>query len=156
VPSSFLYFCDFFMAFLCVSQQGELVTTGITSDIIDIASTDITATSTQRLLYHQHCLDTTDAASRIAFDISLTPSITGKRLWHRLLTPSLLRSNGAMLSLNLANNNLGEIVLPAGWKSKRNNLGSWVGPNGQLQNAKPGKPEGIIAIANAIPDIWGR
>jgi hypothetical protein len=63
---------------------------GITSNITDIASTDITATTTQRLCgILPTCLDITDAASVIAaFDISLTPDITGKRLWHPLLTPT--------------------------------------------------------------------
>jgi hypothetical protein len=58
------------------------------------------------------------------------------------------------VSLNLADNNLGKIVLPAGWRS-RDNDGSapWVGPNEQQQSAKPGKAEGIIAIANVIPDM---
>jgi hypothetical protein len=57
---------------------------GITSDITDIASTDITATciDTTPLLYHQQYLDITDASDIAAFDIPLTPDITGKRLWH--------------------------------------------------------------------------
>jgi hypothetical protein len=65
------------------------------------------------------------------------------------------KDNGAMTSLNLASNSLGQIALPAGWRSKFNDgLAPWVGPNGQQQSAKPvGKPEGIIAIANAIPDM---
>jgi hypothetical protein len=56
--------------------------------------------------------------------------------------------------LNLASNNLGEIVLAAGWRSKDgDNFEPWVGPEGQEQDEKPGKREGIIAIANAIPDM---
>jgi hypothetical protein len=56
-------------------------------------------------LYHQQCLDITDAASDIAaFDISLTPNITGKRLWHPLLTHC---SNGAISSVNLLQNPIG-------------------------------------------------
>jgi hypothetical protein len=56
--------------------------------------------------------------------------------------------------LNLASNSLGEIVLAAGWRSKDDDdRAPWVGPEGQEQDEKPGKPEGIIAIANAIPDI---
>jgi hypothetical protein len=62
--------------------------------------------------------------------------------------------NEALSVLNLASNNLGEIVLAAGWRSKYNiNMAPWVGLEGQEQNEKPGKPEGIIAIANAIPDM---
>jgi Ran GTPase-activating protein (RanGAP) involved in mRNA processing and transport len=56
--------------------------------------------------------------------------------------------------LNLASNNLGEIVLAAGWRSKEDDdMEPWVGPEGQEQDEKPGKREGIIAIANAIPDM---
>jgi hypothetical protein len=56
--------------------------------------------------------------------------------------------------LNLASNNLGELVLAAGWRSKDNDgCNPWVGPEGQEQREKPVKPEGIIAIANAIPDM---
>jgi hypothetical protein len=60
---------------------------------------------------------------------------------------------GALSVLNLASNNLGEIVLAAGWRSKDNeDMAPWVGPEGQEQREKPGKPEGIITIANAIKD----
>jgi hypothetical protein len=56
--------------------------------------------------------------------------------------------------LNLASNNLDEVVLAAGWRSKDDDgYRPWVGPEGQEQDEKPGKPEGIIAIANAIPDM---
>jgi hypothetical protein len=56
--------------------------------------------------------------------------------------------------LNLASNNLGEIVLAAGWRSKDDDdRAPWIGPEGQEQDEKPGKPEGIIAIAKAIPDM---
>jgi hypothetical protein len=61
---------------------------------------------------------------------------------------------GALSVLNLASNNLREIVLAAGWRSKDNDdRAPWVGPEGQEQDETPGKPEGIIAIANAIPDM---
>jgi hypothetical protein len=61
---------------------------------------------------------------------------------------------GALTHLNLAKNNLGEIVLAAGWRSKDNDgRNPWVGPDGQEQHEKPGKPEGIIAIADAIPNM---
>jgi hypothetical protein len=62
--------------------------------------------------------------------------------------------NRALSVLNLSSNNLGEIVLAAGWRSKGDDeRAPWVGPEGQEQDEKPGKPEGIIAIANAIPDM---
>jgi hypothetical protein len=61
---------------------------------------------------------------------------------------------GALSVLNLASNNLGECVLAAGWRSKDDDdMAPWVGPEGQEQDEKPGKPEGIIAIANAIPEM---
>jgi hypothetical protein len=69
--------------------------------------------------------------------------------------------------LNLASNNLGKNVLAAGWRSRDawvgpegqappagwRSRGPWVGPEGQAQQENPGKPEGIIAIADAIPDM---
>jgi hypothetical protein len=65
-----------------------------------------------------------------------------------------LPGNGALSALNLASNNLGKIVLAAGWRSKDGDgYHPWVGPDGQEQHEKPGKPDGIIAIANAIPDM---
>jgi hypothetical protein len=70
-----------------------------------------------------------------------------------MLVPEII-DNGAMTSLNLASNGLGEIVLAEGWRSKDNDgCYPWIGPDGQEQNEKPGKPEGIIAIANAIPNM---
>jgi hypothetical protein len=59
--------------------------------------------------------------------------------------------------LNLANNQLGKLVLPTGWREKhfeRPEYG-YVHNNGREQEVAPegAKPEGIIAIANAIPDM---
>jgi hypothetical protein len=68
-----------------------------------------------------------------------------------------IRDNGAMTVLNLASNKLGELVLPEGWTKTG---GGFSGPivfkhaDGREQKEDPGsKPEGIIAIANAIPDM---
>jgi hypothetical protein len=60
--------------------------------------------------------------------------------------------------LNLASNCLGELVLPEGWTEERKYLkGKWQDvfqdADGTKQSAHPGKPEGIIALANAIPDM---
>jgi hypothetical protein len=58
--------------------------------------------------------------------------------------------------LNLASNNLGESVLAAGWRSKDyDDMAPWVGPEEQEQDEKPEGQgsQGIIAIANAIPDM---
>jgi Ran GTPase-activating protein (RanGAP) involved in mRNA processing and transport len=61
---------------------------------------------------------------------------------------------GALSSLNLAVNNLGLLVLPDGLRSRDNNdAAPWIGPDGQEQNENPKEPLGVIAIANAIPDM---
>ncbi len=61
-----------------------------------------------------------------------------------------------MTSLDISNNNLGELVLPAGWTESWIEFeGKWqyvFTHNGAKQTDDPGsKPEGVIAIANAIP-----
>jgi hypothetical protein len=55
----------------------------------------------------------------------------------------------------LAENNLGALVLPEGWTEGYDFDGDEVyrHTDGREQNDTPGKPEGIIAIANAIPDM---
>ena len=65
---------------------------------------------------------------------------------------------GALSVLNLALNNLGELVLPEGWTKNREQFDGkrqWVftHADGTKQIEHPGKPEGIIALANAIPDM---
>jgi hypothetical protein len=66
------------------------------------------------------------------------------------------QDNGALTSLNLAANNLGELVLPEGWSTKDKGE-PWqknIHVDGREQKEDPGsKPEGIIAIANAIPNM---
>jgi hypothetical protein len=52
----------------------------------------------------------------------------------------------------LASNSLGDIVLAEGW-SFDNRRERYKHTDGREQKEKPGKPEGIIAIANAIPDM---
>ncbi len=66
----------------------------------------------------------------------------------------------ALTSLNISSNNLGEIVkgpLPEGWRSKfDNNAGPWIRiADGHEQEEYPGeeKPEGAVAIANAISTL---
>jgi hypothetical protein len=63
-----------------------------------------------------------------------------------------------LTSLNLASNNLGELVLPVGWEKKSvDNDGRYpwfyVHADGTKQDNNPGKPEGAISLANAIPDM---
>jgi Ran GTPase-activating protein (RanGAP) involved in mRNA processing and transport len=63
---------------------------------------------------------------------------------------------GALTSLNLANNSLGDIVLAEGWTGQVNSERTayeYKHIDGTVQGDKPGKPEGVIAIANAIPDM---
>jgi Ran GTPase-activating protein (RanGAP) involved in mRNA processing and transport len=66
-----------------------------------------------------------------------------------------LDGNRALALLNLANNSLGELVLPEGWTKTG---GGWdptvfKHADGREQKEDPGsKREGIIAIANAMPD----
>jgi Ran GTPase-activating protein (RanGAP) involved in mRNA processing and transport len=69
-----------------------------------------------------------------------------------------LSDNGALSSLNLASTNLGQLVLPEGWTEKKGGFmnASVIGSQhtgGTDQTEHPGKPEGIIAIAAAIPDM---
>jgi hypothetical protein len=61
----------------------------------------------------------------------------------------------ALSSLNLAANSLGELVPPEGW-SKEYDWGdiTYKHADGREQTEDPGsKPEGILALANAIPDM---
>jgi Ran GTPase-activating protein (RanGAP) involved in mRNA processing and transport len=59
---------------------------------------------------------------------------------------------GALSSLDLAENSLGELVLPAGWE-KAAWKEEWTHFDGAKVKDNPGKPKGIIAIATAIPDM---
>jgi hypothetical protein len=63
---------------------------------------------------------------------------------------------GALSVLNLAENNLGELVLPEGWTEDYDSDEDeevYKHTDGREQKDNPGKPEGIIAIAKAIPDM---
>jgi hypothetical protein len=62
--------------------------------------------------------------------------------------------NGALTSLNLANNSLGQPVLPEGWTNNSPARIVFKHVDGREQTEDPGsKPEGIIAIASAIPNM---
>jgi hypothetical protein len=67
------------------------------------------------------------------------------------------KDNGALSVLNLAKNSLGELVLPKGWTEDVDYVtfeSTYKHTDGREQKDKhPGKPEGIIAIANAIPNM---
>jgi hypothetical protein len=65
---------------------------------------------------------------------------------------------GALSMLNFAANLLGELVMPEGWskgsgKHDEHGYGWYTQTNGKDQKEHPGKPEGIIALANAIPNM---
>lgn len=73
-----------------------------------------------------------------------------------LLIANELNNNGALTSLNLSNNNLGELVLPKGWEKGGNlrmNKVMYIHSDGRKQEEHPGEPYGIIAITNAIPTM---
>ena len=60
-----------------------------------------------------------------------------------------------MTSLNLSGNDLGELVLPDGWTEDYDSDDEEVykHTDGREQKEHPGRPEGVIAIANAIPTM---
>jgi hypothetical protein len=63
---------------------------------------------------------------------------------------------GALSVLNLAKNKLGELVIPEGWTEDYDSDEDeevYRHTDGREQKDKPGNPEGIIAVANAIPDM---
>jgi hypothetical protein len=62
-----------------------------------------------------------------------------------------------LTSLDVSNNNLGQLAppstLPAGWNGP-DDEGYFAGPNGEDTQTPPGSmPLGVIALANAIPDM---
>jgi hypothetical protein len=65
----------------------------------------------------------------------------------------------AMTSLDVSDNNLGALVLPEGWEYDKSasawDSSKWIykHADGREQKGHPGKAEGIIALANAIPDM---
>jgi hypothetical protein len=65
-----------------------------------------------------------------------------------------LTGNGALMSLNLAGNDLGQLVLPEGWSGPDCN-DEYEDPDGEYHQQAPAgsKPEGIIVLANAIKDM---
>jgi hypothetical protein len=70
-----------------------------------------------------------------------------------MLAPEIV-DNGAMTSLNLASNKLGQLVPPDGWRGPDVD-GYYDGPNGEGTQTPPegSKPKGIVALANVLPDM---
>jgi hypothetical protein len=76
---------------------------------------------------------------------------TGNDMSGVIALADVIPDMGGLSVLNLASNNLGALVLPAGWTHIRANVYRHI--DGREQSDNPRKPEGIIAIANAIPDM---
>jgi hypothetical protein len=59
--------------------------------------------------------------------------------------------------LNLARNYLGELVLPEGWTDNRRtgcqSGAQFTHADGRKQPTHPGKPEGVITLANVVPNM---
>jgi hypothetical protein len=74
-----------------------------------------------------------------------------------LVVAEYLRDNGAMTSINLANNNIGAIVMSDGWKYDQTTNEYWKNVDGTEQVSKYLPeccgPLGVIAVANAIKDM---
>jgi Ran GTPase-activating protein (RanGAP) involved in mRNA processing and transport len=74
-----------------------------------------------------------------------------------LVVAEYLRDNGAMTSINLANNNIGTIVMSDGWKYDHDTNEYWKNVDGTEQVSKYLPeccgPLGVIAVANAIKDM---
>jgi hypothetical protein len=68
------------------------------------------------------------------------------------MSPNVPSDNRALSSLNLADNNLGELVLPEGWVKEGV---IFYGPDDAAQGDPPpgSSPAGIISVANAIKDM---
>ena len=66
-----------------------------------------------------------------------------------MLVPEIV-DNMVMTSLNLSDNNLGELVLPEGWAYR---FYEYTHTDGRVQAENPGKSDGSIAITNSIPDM---
>jgi hypothetical protein len=60
-----------------------------------------------------------------------------------------------LTSLNLASNSLGQLALPEGWEEHESSKGYFRLNGGEWTQSVPAgaKAEGIIALANAIPDM---
>jgi hypothetical protein len=68
-----------------------------------------------------------------------------------------ISDNGALTSLNLAQNDLGQMVPPKGWRAEDgDDQAPWIHTDGaRVEEGMPegSKPEAIIAVANAIKDM---
>jgi hypothetical protein len=73
-----------------------------------------------------------------------------------IILASELPDKRVLMLLNLASNNLGQLVLPVGWtkqwNEKLNDYG-YKHIDGREQKEDPSKPDGIIVLASAIKDM---
>jgi hypothetical protein len=69
----------------------------------------------------------------------------------------VIKDMGALTSLNLAQNDLGQMVYPEGWRAEDgDDQAPWIHTDGtRVEEGVPegSKPEAIIAVANAIKDM---
>jgi hypothetical protein len=69
----------------------------------------------------------------------------------------VIKDMSAISSLNLANNNIGQLVLPEGWRAEDDDgEAPWIHTDGQrVEDGMPGgsTPVGVIALANIIPNM---
>jgi hypothetical protein len=72
-------------------------------------------------------------------------------------TPDIPSDNRALTSLNLAENDLGQMVPPEGWRAEDDDgEAPWIHTDGsRVEEGMPegSKPEVVIAVANAIKNM---
>jgi Leucine-rich repeat (LRR) protein len=98
------------------------------------------------------------AANTVLKQLDLSKNYSGAEFANEFAVG--LRANGALEVLNISNNNMGELVLYEGWakgEGWNENLRAYTWykhTDGREQEEYPGgKPEGVTAIANAIPTM---
>jgi hypothetical protein len=83
-------------------------------------------------------------------------SSQGLRAGDAVLIANDISDMRALTSLDVSHNDIGQLVLSEGWSEKNDMFGHVEGykhTDGREQKDNPGNPEGIIAIANVIPDM---
>jgi Ran GTPase-activating protein (RanGAP) involved in mRNA processing and transport len=127
-----------------ISDMGALTKLDISSNIIGAEGGKLIAAA---LKGNQVMTVLNISGNYLAEDSNDKPDMSGV-----IALADVIPDMGALSILNLASNSLGEIVLAEGWSYDVYNA-SYKHADGHKQKEKPGKPEGIIAIANAIPDM---
>jgi Leucine-rich repeat (LRR) protein len=103
--------------------------------------------------------------NRVITELNISNNDLGRNSGHITDTSGIIAianaipDMGAMTSLDVSDNNLGALVLPEGWECDKSasswNPSKWIykHADGREQKGDPGRPDGIIALANAIPDM---